>query len=231
MAKPKLKAIYSFDETTAQKKERVIKIIRELKILYPDAVCSLNNKTPHQLLVAAILAAQCTDDRVNMVTPTLFAKYPTIKSFANADQAELEEMVKSTGFFRNKTKAIIESAREIIANFNGKLPETMEELTSLTGVGRKTANLLMGDAFGKPAVVVDTHVKRISGRLGLTTYTDPEKIEQDLWKILPTEDSTNFNHLIVYHGRAVCKAPNPFCERCQIIKLCPCGQSIMNEKP
>lgn len=217
-------------ETLNQKKERVAKIIEILKKEYPDARCTLDYKTPHQLLVAAILAAQCTDERVNQVTPALFAKYPEVETFANADQSELEGEVKSTGFFRNKAKAIIESARQIFDEYAGHVPETIDELTQLSGVGRKTANLIIGDAYGKPAVVVDTHVKRVSNRLGLTEHKDPTKIEFDLREILPEEDSTSFNHLIVAHGRAICKAPTPRCEVCPILNLCPHGQERMGGK-
>jgi len=215
-------------ETTAQKHARAHAIIGILKSTYPDARCTLDYSTPHQLMVAAILAAQCTDERVNLTTPELFAKYPTVESFANANQAELEDMVRATGFFRNKTKAIIESARQLVADFGGRVPETIEELTTLSGVGRKTANLLVGDAFGKPAVIVDTHVKRISGRLGLTEESDPTKIEFELREILTEEDSTAFNHLLVAHGRAVCKAPTPKCEVCPLVELCPFGAERMS---
>lgn len=213
-------------ETLTQKKERAREIIAVLKNEYPDAKCSLNFSTAHELLVAAILAAQCTDERVNIVTPDLFKKYPDVGSFANADYDELEAMVKSTGFFRNKAKAIIESAREIERDFGGVVPQTMEELTSLSGVGRKTANLIIGVVYGKPAVIVDTHVKRVSGRLGLTENEDPTKIEFDLMEVLPVEDWTNFNHLIIYHGRAVCKAPTPLCSVCKVLNLCPYGQDF-----
>lgn len=217
-------------ETLEQRRERVGRIIRILRETYPDARCSLDYSSPHQLLVAAILAAQCTDERVNQVTPELFRKHPSVEAFANADQADLEEEVKSTGFFRNKAKAIIESARQIVSDFEGRVPETIEELVSLSGVGRKTANLIVGDAYGKPSVIVDTHVKRVSGRLGLTEHKDPDKIEIDLWELLPVEESTHFNHLVVAHGRAVCKAPTPACERCPILSLCPHGQERMAAK-
>ena len=214
-------------ETLDQLRKRAEKIIGILKAEYPDAKCSLDFGTPHQLLVAAILAAQCTDERVNMVTPELFRNYPDVEAFANADPAELEAMVKPTGFFRNKTKAIIASAREIVARFGGRVPDTIEELTSLTGVGRKTANLIIGVVHRKPAIIVDTHVKRVSGRLELTEYEDPTKIEFDLVEVLPVDDWTIFNHLIIYHGRAVCKAPTPICSICKLPDLCPYGQEFM----
>jgi endonuclease-3 len=214
-------------ETIAEKQVRVKKIIELLYCEYPDAKCSLDFGTPHQLMVTTILAAQCTDERVNQVTPELFKKYPDVYAFAEASYSELQDMIKSTGFFRNKTISIIESARQIVAEHGGEVPNTMGELTSLTGVGRKTANLIMGVAYGQPAVIVDTHVKRISFRLGLTENTDPGKIENDLREILPEEDSTNFNHLLVYHGRAVCKAPKPKCDICLLIGLCPYGQGTL----
>jgi len=210
-------------ETKRQMIERVERIVEILRQEYPDAKCRLDFGTPHQLLVAAILAAQCTDDRVNEVTPGLFRKYPDVRAFAEADTAELEEMVRSTGFFRNKTKAIIASAREIVDIYGGRVPDTIEELSSLSGVGRKTANLIVGEAYGKPAVIVDTHVKRVSGRLGLTASTDPDKIEFDLGELLSDDESTHFNHLVTFHGRAVCKAPKPKCDVCVIAHLCPIG--------
>jgi len=212
-------------ETLEQIRERTAKIVKILTECYPDAKCTLDYTTPHQLLVAAILAAQCTDERVNLTTPALFAKYPTVQDFASADPAEMEEMIKPTGFFRNKTKAVIASAREIVEEFDGKVPDTIEELITLSGVGRKTANLIIGDAYGKPAVIVDTHVKRVTKRLGLTENEDPTKVEYDLLKILPPEESTHFNHLIVAHGRAVCKAPKPICSVCKVLPLCPYGQA------
>lgn len=217
-------------ETLEQKRERAVKIIEILKAEYLDAKCSLDFRTPHQLLVAAILAAQCTDERVNMVTPGLFVKYPDVQAFASADYDELEAMVKSTGFFRNKSKAIIASAQEIVAEHGGVVPDTIEELTALSGVGRKTANLIIGVVHGRPAIIVDTHVKRVSGRLGLTENEDPTKIEFDLADILPVEDWTCYNHLIIYHGRAVCKAPTPICAVCRLLELCPYGQDFVAGK-
>jgi len=216
------------DRSKAEPSERIGEIIEILKKTYPDAKCSLDFNTPHELLVAAILAAQCTDERVNQVTPELFRKYPDVQSFADADYAELETMVKPTGFFRNKTKAIIESARQIVSDYGGKVPDSIDELTKLSGVGRKTANLIVGIAYHQPAVIVDTHVTRVSRRLGLTNEKDPAKIEIDLRKILPEKDATLFNQLIIYHGRAICKAPTPRCEVCPLIELCPHGQERMS---
>lgn len=202
----------------SQKAQQIFNI---LNATYPEACCSLGYKTAHQLLVATILAAQCTDERVNIVTPPLFEKYPDIFAFANAELSDMEEMVKSTGFYRNKASNIIASAKKIVSDFNGEVPNNMAELLTLPGIGRKTANLLLGDVFGIPSVVVDTHVKRISKKLGLTKHTDPEKIEYDLREILPEEMYTHFNHVIVFHGRAICKAKSPNCNICPIYELCP----------
>lgn len=215
------------NETAEQRRKRAALIIEILKEEYPDAKCSLDFRTPHEILVATILAAQCTDERVNMVTPALFAKYPSVEAYANADPAELEEIVKPTGFFRNKTKAIIESAREIVRDHGGAVPDTMEALTALSGVGRKTANLIMGVVHGKPAIIVDTHVKRVSKRLGFTENEDPTKVEFDLMEVLPVDEWTRYNHLIVYHGRAVCKAPTPICTACRLLNMCPYGQDFV----
>lgn len=215
------------EETIEQQRDRVVKIIEILRNEYPDAKCSLDFQTPHQLLVAAILAAQCTDAVVNTVTPDLFKKYPDVEAFADADLTELEGMVKATGFFRNKAKAILTSAREIVVDYDGKVPDDVDELTNLSGVGRKTANLIVGVAYGKPAIIVDTHVKRVTKRLGFTENGDPTKIEFELRDILPVSEYTHFNHLIVFHGRAICKAPTPKCEICPILELCPFGKERM----
>jgi len=215
------------DRSKASPKERIGEIIEILEKTYPDAKVTLDFRTPHQLLVAAILAAQCTDERVNMTTPALFEKYPDVEAFANANPAELEEMIKPTGFFRNKTKAILESARQIVQDYGGKVPDSIDELVKLAGVGRKTANLIVGDIYNQPAVIVDTHVTRVSQRLGLTTQKDPGRIEIDLREILPDDKMTHFNHLIVAHGRAICKAPTPLCDICPLLELCPFGQEKM----
>ncbi len=211
--------------TPDQLKQRTRDIIEILRQCYPNAKCTLDYETAHQLLVAAILAAQCTDERVNEVTPALFERYPWVEAFANADPAELENMVRPTGFFRNKTKAVIASARAIVEDYGDRAPDTIEELVRLPGVGRKTANLIVGDAYGKPAVIVDTHVKRVANRLGLTGSDDPTKIEFELRAILDEDVMTHFNHLIVAHGRAVCKAPKPLCGICKLLPLCPYGQN------
>lgn len=202
------------------KKEKVLKIKEYFDAEYADADCSLCYNDPFQLLVATQLAAQCTDARVNLVTPGLFAKFPTIKAFAEADIKEMEEAIKSTGFYHNKARNLIACAGKLLSDFGGVVPQTMEELLSLPGVGRKTANLLMGDAFGKPSIVVDTHAKRITGRLGLTKNTDPTKIEMDLWKIVPAEYGSTFCHQLVYHGRALCMARGPKCELCGLKDVC-----------
>lgn len=219
------------EETIEQKTERVVEIIRVLKETYPDARCSLTPREPFQLLVATILAAQCTDERVNMVTPGLFERYPTVESFAEARDEDLQEIIRSTGFFRQKSRSIIEAAQDIVGKFGGEVPRTLEELTSLRGVGRKTANLILGECFGVPGVVVDTHVTRVSQRLGLTKQKDPTKIEFDLMKVVPREHWTELNHLIVFHGRAICKAPTPLCEKCPVLELCPTGRERMGMTP
>lgn len=202
------------------KKERVIRIIEELERMYPDAACSLDYKDPLQLMVATQLAAQCTDARVNIVTKDLFLKYKTVYDFARAVQEELEQDIKSTGFYHNKAKNIIAACKLIVSDFGGKVPKDMDSLLKLPGVGRKTANLLLNDCFGIPGVVVDTHAKRLSNRIGLTKNQDPEKIEYDLMKLIPREKWGSFCHQLVYHGRAVCNARKPKCENCGISEYC-----------
>ncbi len=202
------------------KKEKVLKIKEYFTKEYADADCSLDYKDPFQLLVATQLAAQCTDARVNLVTPSLFAKFPDVKAFAEADIREMEDAIRSTGFYHNKARNLIACAQKLLSDFGGIVPQTMEELLSLPGVGRKTANLLLGDIFGQPAIVVDTHAKRITGRLGLTKNTDPTKIEMDLRKIVPAEYGSTFCHQLVYHGRAICCAQRPKCGLCRLTELC-----------
>lgn len=202
------------------KKEKVLEIQKIFDIIYADAKCSLDFENPLQLLIATQLAAQCTDKRVNQVTPALFERYKTVDDFAAADISELEGYIKSTGFFRNKAKNIINCCKKLKSDFGGKVPETMEELTSLDGVGRKTANIIIGDIYGKPAIVIDTHAKRLANRMGLTKNSDPTKIEFDLMKIVPPETSADFCHKLVYHGRAVCKAVKPRCDICEITHIC-----------
>ena len=197
-------------------------VIRRLKKAYPDAHTELDFTSPFQLLLATILSAQSTDVRVNIVTPVLFARYPTPQSLADADPDDVETVIKSTGFFRNKTKSIMGAARAIVDRFGGEVPQTMDELVSLPGVGRKTANVVLGNAFGIEAgIVVDTHVTRLSRRLGLTANTDPVKIEQDLIAVVPRAGWTLFSHLLIFHGRRVCFARKPNCDGCVLNDVCP----------
>lgn len=203
-------------------KARIAGIVKGLKEAYPDAECALSHKNPLQLLVATILSAQCTDIRVNQVTPTLFRQYPSAQEFADASQSNLEKMIHSTGFFRNKAKNIKAACQKIMTDFQGRVPNTMDELLSLPGVARKTANVVLGTAYGIPAgVVVDTHVFRIAHRLGLTRAKTPEKVELDLMKLLPHEEWINFSHRLIHHGRRVCMARNPQCPSCTLADLCP----------
>ena len=213
------------------KKGAVKAIIAELNRLYPEAGCSLTYTDPLQLMIATQLAAQCTDARVNIVTQSLYKKYVTVHDFANADLHELEQDIKSTGFYHNKAKNIINACKMIISDFDGKVPSNMEDLLKLPGVGRKTANLVLGDIFGIPGVVVDTHAGRISNRIGLTSNKDPEKIEYDLMKVIPREHWTNFCHQMVYHGRAVCNARKPDCEACTIREFCDYGSNLFKKAP
>jgi endonuclease-3 len=205
-----------------RRQERAAEITEQLKQVYPQAHCELVFSNPLELLVATILSAQCTDVRVNMVTETLFKRYRTAADYAEVSQEELEEAVHSTGFYRNKAKNIRAMAGDLVEQHGGSVPATMEALTALAGVGRKTANVVMGNAFGKnEGVVVDTHVARLSKRLGLTTQTQPEKIEEDLMRLVPKDDWTNFSHWLIWHGRRRCMARNPQCAECEIQSLCP----------
>jgi endonuclease-3 len=196
--------------------------IARLKSEYPDSTTALDWKNPLELLVATILSAQTTDVRVNAVTPTLFAKYPTAADYAGADPAGLEEDIRPTGFFRNKAKSLRGMARVLVEDHGGEVPRTMDELVALPGVGRKTANVVLGNAFGRDeGVVVDTHVRRLSNRLGFTDQNDPEKIEKDLMQTVPKRDWTFFSHLLILHGRSVCKARKPTCGNCVVNDFCP----------
>jgi len=201
-------------------KEKTKVILKKLEELYPDARCTLEFKDPIQLMVATQLAAQCTDERVNIVTKDLFKKYKTVDDFANADIQELEQDIKPTGFFRNKAKNIISACKMIISDFVRNVPNNMGSLLKLPGVGRKTANLLLNECFGIPGIVVDTHAKRLSQRIGLTKNDDPEKIEYDLREIVPEDKWGQFCHLLVAHGRAVCNARKPLCDKCDIRDCC-----------
>lgn len=209
----------------ATKQQRALEILVILERLYPDATCSLTYQSPVQLLVATILSAQCTDERVNKVTPALFARFPDCYTLANADRNELEELIRSTGFYRNKAKNIQGACQKIVAEFGGEVPQQMEKLLSLPGVARKTANVVLAHGFGIiQGVTVDTHVKRLSGRLGLTEETDPVKIERDLMRLLPQPDWEKFSIRIIYHGRAICQAKKPACTACKLAHLCPSVQ-------
>lgn len=202
------------------KKEIAVNAVEALKKEYPDAICSLNYSDPFQLLVATRLSAQCTDARVNLVTPALFARFPDAESMASADVEEVAELIRSCGFYRTKSQDLVAIGKAITENYGGVVPDTIEELTKLQGVGRKTANLIVGDVYGKPAVVVDTHCIRITRRLGLHGEKDPTKIEHILKDLLPPEESNDFCHRLVLHGRAVCKAPKPLCENCCMQEFC-----------
>jgi endonuclease III len=201
--------------------ERVRAILNGLDAAYPDATCALLHQNPFQLLIATILSAQCTDAVVNIVTKTLFAKYPTPKDLAYADPAEIEREIRPTGFFRNKTKSIMGASKKLVEEFGGEVPRSMEQLLTLPGAARKTANVVLGTAFGiAVGVVVDTHVQRLSNRLDLTRNTDPKKIEQDLMKIIPKEKWILFAHQLIWHGRRVCVARKPRCIDCNLEKIC-----------
>lgn len=206
-------------------KQRAAEIVARLEAFYPDVHCTLDFQNPHQLLVGAILAAQCTDARVNLITPALFARYPEPADYAAAERTELEELIRSCGLFRNKAKAIQAASQAIVDRFNGEMPATLEDLVSLPGVGRKIANLILGDWYGQQAVVVDTHCVRISKLLGLTLRDDPPGIEKDLVKVLPADKQTLYGHLMVTLGREICIARRPQCDRCPVKELCAHGRS------
>jgi endonuclease III len=209
-------------ERKPARRERVVEIIARLRREYPDATTSLDHRSPYQLLVATILSAQCTDARVNMVTPELFDRYPAVQDLAGARAEDVEEIIRSTGFFRQKTRSLLGMADAVVERHGGRIPATMAELVKLPGVGRKTANVVLGNAFDvDEGVVVDTHVRRLSGRLGLTRETSPEKIEHDLIDLVPVDDWTDLPHLFIYHGRAVCKARKPLCDECVLADICP----------
>jgi endonuclease-3 len=213
-------------------KARAVEVNKRLKKRYPEAKCSLDFTTPFELLIATILSAQSTDVRVNIVTKSLFRKYPTPAAFARASQVEMEKDVKQTGFFRNKAKAVIACAQAIVEKHGGEVPRTMDELTALPGVGRKTANVVLGNAFQTPAgIVVDTHVTRVSGRLGLTQNADAVKIEADLIPLLPRSQWTVFSHRLIYHGRETCIARKPLCGECVLNDICPSANPEEAQRP
>ncbi|MBI1916862.1 MAG: endonuclease III [Planctomycetes bacterium] len=227
-APPKVPARRTLSPLTRMRR-RVRRILNGLARLHPDAACALHFEGPLQLLVATILSAQCTDQRVNMVTPALFARYPDARAFGNAKQEELEQLIQSTGFFRSKARNIIACCREIVAKYDGQVPATMDELVPLAGVGRKTANVVLGNAFAVPGIPVDTHMARLSQRMGLTVHTDPVKIERDLMLVVPKKEWTMFGHRMIQHGRMICHARCPLCEQCGLAKLCP--QVGVNQPP
>jgi endonuclease III len=216
-------------KTLTTRKARVAAILPILKKTYPDAKCSLDHSNPLELLIATILSAQCTDDRVNIVTKALFKKYRSAKDYAEVAPEELEKDIQSTGFYRNKTRSIRAMAASLLKEHKGKVPATMEELTHLAGVGRKTANVVLGNAFNQNVgIVVDTHVTRVSNRLGLTSHqSDAVKIEQDLMQIVPQEDWTLWSHLLIHHGRRICQARKPRCAECPIFDCCPAGAKFV----
>lgn len=202
------------------KKERALKAIEALKELYPEAICSLNASNPFELLVATRLSAQCTDARVNLVTPALFERYKTVEDYAAADVKDIEKYIHSCGFYKSKAESIVGMAQKILSDFGGEVPDNIEDLTTLPGVGRKTANLIVGDVYGKAAIVVDTHCIRITNRLGLVKEKDPKKIELALKKIIPAEEGSDFCHRIVLFGRDVCSARKPKCDDCSLFDFC-----------
>ena len=209
-------------ESRLPAKKRIGEILKRLKKEYPDAKCSLNYTNAFELLIATILSAQCTDERVNKVTATLFQKYKQPADYLAVPEEQLQDEIRTTGFFRNKTRSIRGTSQKLIDTYNSKVPSTMDELLTLPGVARKTANVVLGNAFGiSDGVVVDTHVRRVSQRLRLTKHTDPDKIEQDLMKLVPRKDWTKFSHMLIYHGRYICKAIRPECENCLLNDLCP----------
>lgn len=202
-------------------KKKVIELIDKLNKTYPEATCSLDFNTPFELVAAVMLSAQCTDERVNKTTPSLFKKFPTPESFENASLEEIEDIIHPCGFYKNKAKNLKQCAYQIVHEFGGEVPKTMEELTKLAGIGRKSANVILLEVYNiANGIAVDTHAKRLSNRLGLSSSNTPEKIEQDLLKIIPKEYLKDVNHLLVYHGRAICTARNPKCEKCPVSNLC-----------
>jgi endonuclease-3 len=208
-------------ESQAERRKRALRIVRRLARAYPDAACALRFQSPFELLVATILSAQCTDKVVNEVTPALFRRFPTPGDLASADPAAVEALVRRTGFFRQKTKSLQAAAADIVEKFDGQVPRTMEELTTLRGVARKTANVVLGNVFGVPGLTVDTHMIRINGRLGLTAHSDPVKIERDLQELIPRRDWTMYSHRVIHHGRVCCDARKPRCDVCPLRPDCP----------
>jgi endonuclease-3 len=222
-------------ETRASRERRAQRIVRRLKKAYPEAKCALHHRNPFELLVATILSAQCTDKKVNEVTPRLFGRFPNAKTLAEANPDEVESLVRQTGFFRQKTKSLQAASRDIVERFGEKIPHTLEELTSLHGVARKTANVVLGNAFGMPALTVDTHMKRINRRLALSDEQDPDKIERDLMELIPTREWTDYSHRVIHHGRVCCDARRPQCEACPLGSECAwpdsrAGQALLRPR-
>ena len=213
-------------ETVAARRERARRIVKRLARHYPDAACALRHRNPFELLVATILSAQCTDKKVNEVTPALFARFPTPEAMAAADPSDVERLIQPTGFFRQKAKSILSVAQDLAERFDGRVPATLEELVTLRGVGRKTANVVLGNAFDVPGLTVDTHMTRINRRLGLTRESDPVKIERDLMALLPEREWTLYSHRIIHHGRVCCDARRPRCETCPLRAECPWPASV-----
>ncbi|MGC1275547.1 MAG: endonuclease III [Planctomycetaceae bacterium] len=219
---PRSTAVHPPGESIKDKQKRARAIARALAKAYPDAECALRHETPFQLLVATILSAQCTDERVNMVTPDLFRRYPTPADLANAKPADVERIIQSCGFFRAKAKSLLGMAQGLMRHHGGEVPQELDAMVGLRGVGRKTANVVLGTAFGLPTgVVVDTHVRRITGRLGLTDSSNPEVIERDLMSLLPSKEWIMYSHRLIWHGRRICTARKPKCEECPLLRLCP----------
>ena len=215
---------------TSEPSARARAIVRRLRVEYPDAKCSLTFRTPWELLVATILSAQCTDDRVNLVTPPLFERFPTPEAFAGADQSDVEDAIHSTGFFRNKAKSLIGAARCILHEHGGEVPRTMRELKEVPGAGRKTANVVLGNAYGlAEGIAVDTHASRLSLRLGLTDTVEPVKAERELMQIVPRKEWTDWTHLLIAHGRAVCTSRKAYCDGCVLFDLCPTGLQVRRQ--
>ena len=208
-------------ESAAQTQKKVTPIIERLRLAYPDVRCALDFSTPWELLVATILSAQCTDKRVNMVTPALFKRFSSVQSFASARAEEVEALIRSTGFYKNKTKNILGAARGIVEHHGGEVPRDMKELVALPGVGRKTANVILGNAYEIPGIAVDTHMIRLNYRLGITKHSDPVKIEYALMPLVPETEWTEYSHLMIHHGRSRCFARKPDCAGCEILSLCP----------
>lgn len=217
-------------ESVEKKKERVQAVVKNLKKAYPDAKCALNFSNPWELLVATVLSAQCTDKRVNMVTPELFKKFRTPKDYVETKQENIEELIRSTGFYKSKAKSIRGAAERIIQEHGGQVPKKLDELVNLPGVGRKTANVILGNAYGVPGLTVDTHMIRLNRRLGFTQNLDPVKIEYDLMALVPQKEWTDYSHLIISHGRNRCFARSPDCGHCEVQKFCPSAFKILPPK-